>query len=226
MHIPKTGGRSFRDSVLSPVFGPRLLLDYGDAPLSHPTAERTRRALEYVPPPDLPERYDCVHGHFLATKYASATTPCAFATWFRDPVQRVLSRFYYGKRSRAEGKVVTPGMTLQEFCEIERFHNVYAKYLWNFDLGRLDFVGITEDYANGVAVFCRMFELHDRGEIATTNVNPEKKPEVPYEVDRQTRCLIRRTNREDFEIYEEARVINRRLQRRHLERRARVNLPA
>ena len=50
------------------------------------------------------------------------------------------------------GRTVTPEMTIWEFCEIERFQNTYAKYLWGFDFERFDFVGITENYASGVEV--------------------------------------------------------------------------
>ena len=95
---PQTGGVSFRKSVLEPIFGNRLLSDYGDAPLSHDTADRIARAQSFEPSPELPERYDCVHGHFLALKYVSERVPCEFAVWFRDPAQRVVSRYLYGKR--------------------------------------------------------------------------------------------------------------------------------
>ena len=77
VHIPKTGGSSLRRSVLEPFFGDRLLLDYHDAPLSRDAAERNRKALAWKPSPDLLDRYDCVHGHFLATKYLSATPSSA-----------------------------------------------------------------------------------------------------------------------------------------------------
>jgi len=209
IHIPKTGGVSLRRSVLEPAFGDRLLLDYDDAPLSHAAAERNERARAFEPDPDLADGYDCVHGHFLAIKYDSPTLNCRFAVWFRDPVQRVVSRFHYGKRS-SRG-VVTPEMTLAEFCEIERFHNVYGQYLWGFDLHRFDFVGITEDFANSVEVFRRQFGLHGAG-VTPLNVNPGKDSTARYEIDVGVRELIRRTNRKDFEIYERAREINKRLQ--------------
>ena len=216
VHIPKTGGSSLRRSVLEPFFGDRLLLDYDDAPLSHDAAERNGKALAWEPSPDLLDRYDCVHGHFLATKYLSANVPCRFAVWFRDPEQRVLSRFHYGKRSETPGNIFAPEMTLQEFCEIDRFHNVYAKYLWNFDLERFDFIGITERYASGMEVFGRLFDIPGARRVAIANANPAKPAAAPYGVDDATRALIRRTNREDFEIYEAARAINRRLQCRYL----------
>ena len=212
IHIPRTGGTSLRQSVLEPVFGDRLLLDYDDAPLSHETAERNAQAQTYELSPELLDRYDCVHGHFLAIKYVSKKVPCQFAVWFRDPLQRVLSRFFYGKRSRSG--IVTPEMTIWEFCEIERFHNVYAKYLWGFDIARFDFIGITENYRNSVEAFRRYFGLAGNSKAGIANANPAKSVGESYEIDDRLCDLIRQTNREDFEIYEAARSINLRQIRR------------
>ena len=215
VHIPKTGGESFRRLILEPVFGDRLLGDYDDAPLSHDAADRIARAQAFEPSRDLPGRYDCVHGHFLAIKYVSRSVPCEFAVWFRDPVQRVVSRFFHGKR-RGSG-VVIPEMTIWEFCEIERFQNTYAKYLWGFDLDRFDFVGITESYGNSVEVFRRRFGLSGGDDAAVVNANPNKAPSRPYRIDERLCDFIRRKNREDFGIYDAACRSNRRLQREYLE---------
>lgn len=62
VHIPKTGGTSFRKFVLAPAFGDRLRLDYGDKPLAASEYERISHAVNHVPPEDLPDRCDCVHG--------------------------------------------------------------------------------------------------------------------------------------------------------------------
>ena len=214
VHIPKTGGVSFRKSVLEPIFGNRLLSDYDDTPLSHDTADRIARAQTYEPSTELLERYDCVHGHFLALKYVSERVPCEFAVWFRDPAQRVVSRYLYGKRKG--GRTITPGMTIREFCEIERFQNTYAKFLWGFDFERFDFVGITENYVSGVELFRRRFGFSGGDEAAIMNANLDKPLGQPYEIDEGLREFIRRRNREDFEIYDAACCKNRRLQHDYL----------
>ena len=153
VHIPKTGGITFLRTVLEPTFGDRILLDYEDKPLAHDAAERNAHAHRFLPGDDLLARYDCVHGHFLAVKYANAATPCEFACWLRDPVERVLSRFFYAQRGNGPVK----GMTFTDFLSLDRYHNVYAKYLWSFDIERFDFVGITEDYERSLDVFHRRF---------------------------------------------------------------------
>lgn len=170
------------------------MLDYADRPLAHETGERNAGALAFAPDGELLSRYDCVHGHFLAIKYAGSPRPIEFAVWLRDPVQRLVSRYHYGKR---QGGLA--GLTFTEFCEEERFRNTYAKYLWNFDIDRCDFVGITEEYARSVGVFCRRFgQAANAG--AAWNANP-RKAGTQYDVTPATRRLIERANEEDLAIY-------------------------
>ena len=103
-----------------------------------------------------------------------------------------------------------------EFCEIERFQNTYAKFLWGFDFERFDFVGITEDYASSVELFRRRFGLSGGDEAAIMNANLDKPLGQPYEIDEGLREFIRRRNREDFEIYDAACRRNRRLRHDYL----------
>ena len=179
--------------------------------MAHGAEERNARARRFMPSDDLLARYDCVHGHFLPVKYANAARPCEFVCWLRDPVQRVVSRFLFGKRM---GKRVVKDMTFAEYCRWERFHNQYAKFLWRFDVERFDFVGITEDYARSVDVFRRRFGIDTWRGGPAFNVNPDKGMCQAYAVSGKERALIERTNAEDLDIYERG--------KRHLERLARA----
>ena len=216
IHIPKTGGTTLRESVLKPALGDRLKLDYGDKPLATEVSERNQFALAFEPPLDLASRYDCVHGHFLAAKYLSSKFSCQFAVWFRDPVQRMVSRYFDGKRT--EGSLVTPDMSLAEFCEIKKFHNTYASYLWNFSLDRLDFVGIVEDYEDSLAVFCKRFDIHAPQTLRARNENPRKRSTQRYQVSAELAALIRKKNSEDVEIYDQALAIHQRNKKAELPR--------
>ena len=213
VHIPKTGGNSFR-SVLQAHFGDRMLLDYGDKPMSKDTESRTRQATAYrLKAQNLSDTYDCVHGHFLATKYAIPEQNNVFVVWFRNPVERVVSRYYYSQRT-SEGRL-PEGMSLEEFCELEHYQNLYAKYLWNFDLKAFRFVGITENYDRSLKVFKRLFNISS-DEFRIGNRNPDKKVALPYDISSELTDLICRTNHQDYEIYREAVEINRRLERVYL----------
>jgi hypothetical protein len=73
IHIPKTAGTSLQDD-LTQIFGDRLLRDYDDWPESttpEATANNERRRAAMLADAGLiTERYDAIHGHFLAGKYA------------------------------------------------------------------------------------------------------------------------------------------------------------
>ena len=72
LHMPKTGGLSFR-ATLEEHFGGRFAHDYADYPLAHPPEERQRMALESSPMLNSRELAgkECIHGHFLPVKYWS-----------------------------------------------------------------------------------------------------------------------------------------------------------
>ena len=70
LHLPKTGGTSFRAS-LREMFGSRLLEDYCDLPLNTRPLRRKSHALIQcfaLRHQRFPE-FDCIHGHFLPLKY-------------------------------------------------------------------------------------------------------------------------------------------------------------
>lgn len=212
VHIPKTGGLSF-STLLKSNFKDRLLLDYNDKPMKDTSALRTQKAMDYrLKADNLSDRYDCIHGHFLPVKYATTHQENYFAVWFRDPVQRVISRYQYGKRS---GQGIAASMSLEEFCGVERFHNLYAKYLWGFNVKMFSFIGITENYETSVEIFRRQFNLQPSTEFKVCNKNPHKIHNQ-YKVNDDLRKFISQTNRDDYEIYYEAVEINSQLENKYL----------
>jgi len=167
VHLPKTGGTSFKASLMT-HFGERYRDDYGDQALSQPRLERFRAAL--VAGEAIAERgldgIECVHGHFLPVKYQrlNARSALTFVTWMREPVARMLSHYDYW-RGNYDEKTAAPhhrqfieeGWTLEQFCLSEQFRNIYTQYLWGFPLERFAFVGITEYYREDMLEFSERF---------------------------------------------------------------------
>jgi hypothetical protein len=165
--MPKTAGLSFRGS-LQEHFGERLRPDYDDYPLAQP-ADRRREQARLWGAAARPAQFTdvgCVHGHFLAMKYLplAQALPCTFVTWLREPLARLESHYYYWQRSYdpAAGltsslhrRVVEEGWSLRRFCLAPELRNIYTEFLWGFPSGRLDFVGITEFYAEDLRYFSR-----------------------------------------------------------------------
>ncbi|MGH8475410.1 MAG: hypothetical protein ACRER2_06500 [Methylococcales bacterium] len=160
-------------------------------------------------------RYQCVHGHFLPIKYALLGGDHSYAVWLRDPVQRMLSRYYYHQRigaKRARPGVVPRDLSLDDFCRIERYQNTYAKYLWGMPLDRFAFVGITECFDASLEVFRRKFGIAPGVGVHLGNVyeGPEKRLDG-YAVDARLRDYLLRANAADVAIYAKGLEINRAL---------------
>ncbi len=214
VHIPKTGGTSFR-MILEQHFGTRLLYDYQDYPMARrsplPQLQAllaTRHAKTRL------THYECVHGHFLAYKY-HFIRPARRAIWLRDPIDRFVSRYHHYQRDVAQGSHLTPqyqrfirrpDLTLEEFARIRQFHNVYARFLWGEPLERFDFVGITERFNSSLQLFTQLFAI---GENASSqppahNVNPHHQVAKPYELPPRLNAYLRRVNARDLRLYDQA----------------------
>jgi hypothetical protein len=220
VHVPKTGGSSFK-TLLESHFGNRLLLDYHDRPMNKTTVVRNLLALcGMLKTPNLSKKYDCVHGHFLPIKYR-CSRGTSFAIWLRDPVERVVSRYYYWRRHFSPDNlqykkfIKRKNLSLEEFCSIKHYQNLYAKYLWGMSLDDFDFVGITDNFENSIEIFRRMYRIDSSAGLAVENVNPNKTASK-YAITKGLQDFIYKTNSQDYAIYQRALVINKRLKHEFL----------
>lgn len=169
IHMPKTAGLSFR-TTLEQHYGEGFRHDYADYPLASPLPQRHAAALEYslAAEPAAYADVACIHGHFLPIKYLllADSMECRFVTWLREPVQRLVSHYYYWQRSydpvaedtsSLHRRVVEEQWTLEQFCLAPELRNVYSQFLWAFPLRALDFVGITEYFAEDLREFATLF---------------------------------------------------------------------
>jgi hypothetical protein len=177
IHMPKTAGLSFRAS-LEEYFGAAFRPDYADYPLAEAPVLRRERARswgEEAQNADF-QGVDCVHGHFLPSKYLplAQSRPCTFVTWLREPLARLQSHYHYWQRSYDPAssqtsvlhrRVVEEKWSLQQFCLAPELRNVYTEFLWGFPVERLDFVGITEFFPEDLRYFSR--------EILGNNLRPQ-----------------------------------------------------
>ena len=217
VHIPKTGGSTFQALLLS-YFGEKLFLDYADQPMTHGNLMRKITPLKnFRKTKEILDSYACVHGHFLPIKYYLLNKDNIFSIWLRDPVERVVSRYYHWTRHKKEfrGRVTFPeNMTLEQFCKIRHFHNLYYKYLWGMDINKFNFIGITEKYDSSVEVFRRQFNISLDNKIPKCNDNPLKLTEK-YNVGPKLKKLIYKTNRKDMAIYKLALKKNQELRKKY-----------
>lgn len=213
-HIPKTGGTSFR-VILERSFKERLKLDYDDHPLAHSTNLRNESASTgaFSTHSDLTEHFDCIHGHFLPLKY-SGIKNAQFITWLRDPVQRLVSRYLYGKWTWESGSA-SPRQeelkafiekrrrypSLEQFVGIETFQNTYSKYFWGFDVQQFEVIALVERWDESIdRLHYLLGEIVDAEVHINQNLNQE---DLVYEVAETTRRLIENANQADVKMYAE-----------------------
>jgi hypothetical protein len=204
VHIPKSAGTSFRNT-LREVYGAdqvvRLDINLED--------EAIRVNEQLWDKKKLSRDIQVAHGHFsplLFEKYFRSS-PAPFITWLRDPVERVISNFYYlEKRLKEELDEEGKGLnilskmqrTLSEYVADPINQNRIAKFLQGRSLDDFAFVGIQEYYAEDLVQLGQKLSwkevphYHHNATGKSRNVSATLRDEI-------TRC-----NQEDVALYEYA----------------------
>jgi hypothetical protein len=213
IHIPKTAGTSFRN-ILKRVYGRRRVIRIDIRPPSSPNPP---------PPKKLSNRVKVIHGHFAFPELASLygiDKNVPIITWVRDPVERVMSNYFY--LQRVLRKLVGKGQkelnilnrmekNLEEFAQAERNRNRMSKFLEGLRLEDLFFVGIQEHFSEDLNDLAKMLHWRRTAEFRH-NTSQEQRVPVNNDIKEQ----IRELNEEDVKVYEEALHL-RKLRRSRLE---------
>ena len=180
VHIPKTAGTSLGWG-LRDRFGARLLEDYADRPLSDSPEDEQRRAVtrERVRDsgPELLSRYDAVHGHFIADKYAALPGAPLFCVVLRDPVERSASHHQQWTElpnpvNAMSRKVIEERLDLPTFTALPGQAGLYQLFLGTMPLEHFSVVGLTEAYGETLQLFEAVTGVPIPGR--TDNVAPAK----------------------------------------------------
>lgn len=208
VHVPKTAGRSFLAFLRDEFGADRICEDWRAGPRIEggvgPVAafvqdlrghhNRIRNYLRR-------HSFDCVHGHFLASKYAFLGTP--MVAWVRDPVERVASHHAYQRRHpdphNSLSAAILNEMSLIEFAALPRMRNLQSRYL-DVPLERFAFIGRTEHFASDLRRAGAVLGLRVQ-KPPRTNINPDKKGER-YDISTADRARILALNQEDAKLYD------------------------
>ena len=217
IHIPKTGGETFRD-ILEVMTEGHLQRDYGDRPLA-PATVRQRLRLATARP-QLEPGTRAVHGHFIATKYWRRYPEASYMAWFREPVERLASHFHYWRRKPDRRnptcrKLIEQDLSLQAFAALPEMRDVHARFLGEVPVERLSFVGLTERYDESIGLFRRSFYPELDIEAERRNANPERGRER-YELEPAVRTAVEELNASDMDLYAAAVVRFAELQVEHV----------
>jgi hypothetical protein len=221
LHIPKAGGSSLQDYILSHYPGGKFYRFTGD----------TQQWNEF---PNLPEArrasFDALVGHVHFGLHRHLPEPATYLTMLRDPVDRMVSHFYYVLSDPAHylhKRIREGGYTLYEFAatrvsheldndqvrwlteahhfEVERVDRALLEQAkWNLEHGIAAF-GLMERFEQSLRCFEAAFGWEKRPLIEKKNVNRERPPLA--EIDPAAIQAIREANKFDVELYEFARAL-------------------
>jgi hypothetical protein len=206
LHIPKTAGTSFRNTLKS-VYGDKevLRVDIGlvNQELRLNEAEYQDRSV--------PAGTRVIHGHFNVTElYQRLDLPANLPviTWLRDPVERVVSNYFYlASRLKEELQEERKGInilskmqrTLSEYARFEPHQNRLTRFLEGTPLETLFFAGFTESYFEDLDRLAQKLNW-EHYEPYYHNRTQKERPEIdPRDLE-----LIRALNQDDIRLYEHA----------------------
>jgi hypothetical protein len=215
VHVPKTAGLSFQKH-LTHLFGKRVVWDYNltdrpdykpEKPTPHILAQLRPKIAGLSFQKHLTNKTTVIHGHFFLSKYHHIPG-LQRAMWFRDPVQRLLSHYYYWLRSPDMDhpncrQLHEGGLSVVEFAEIPELRNVYTRFLDGEPLKELDWVGLVEDYQASLDLFYAMYAIgRDPRELkAHQNKNFARGDGAKYQLDKTSLAAIDKLNAKDMELY-------------------------
>ena len=202
-HVPKVGGSSIRDA-LKMELGDKLLLDYEFPPIAHPLEDRkngwiNKKKVISNSKDEISRKYDVIYGHFNIDTYSSIAG-FGKAIFFRDPVNRLFSNYYYVRSKKEPGDIGYP-QDISEFCERVTMRSTYSLYIGMNSLDDFAFIGILEEFEKSIELFKRVSGIELK---ALHSRKGTKKSYSELLSDASLMPKLRRTQYVNYLIYEKA----------------------
>lgn len=215
VHIPKTGGMTFAP-IITRNFPRESVIQISGTLAS--CGERVSRL-----PDSSRAEIKCIYGHVPLGLHRWLSHPAAYITLLRNPVDRLVSAYYYSLRHPEwpfHELIVKQHLSLHEFAASEaaaELHNAQTRMLSGSDepvstvdtldiakanlRQRFAFVGLTERFDESV-LLCRKLLGLSGGFYLKKNINRRRLPlnQIPS----RTVALIEERNSLDLELYDVA----------------------
>lgn len=207
IHIPKCAGTSFRN-ILKTVYGEEGVVRL-DIDLQKHVLKVNEQVFEQK---KLSRKTRVVHGHFaypLLKERFELKEHVPVITWLRNPVDRVVSNFFYlEKRLKEELDEEGKGLnilrkmqrSLMEYAADEFNQNRITKFLQGTTLADIDFVGIQEYYKEDLEAMAKQFNWPSYEYLHVNKTGGGYHDRVSEEQREQ----IAKWNRADMELYHAA----------------------
>lgn len=201
IHIPKTAGTAFRlilnESIPAKNF----------AKVDIQPSGRIRVNDQIFKSNKLGKSVSHIHGHFSYKdlhENFELDPEVEYITWVRDPVERVLSNYYFLKRiieerlKEQEDENLWPrmGKSLEEYVALEENQNVMSRFLEGAPLDSFKFIGLQDHYSEDLK---HLQELMNWPQLQSEVHNSTQRKNKQHEA--RLLNLIKEVNAQDMELY-------------------------
>lgn len=201
LHIPKTAGTAFR-LILSENINPKRF-----AKVDIFNSGRIKVNDVHFSEKKLNKKITVIHGHFSYLKlndFFALKANVRYITWLRDPVERVLSNYYFLKgiiearlnEQLDENLFNRMGKTLEEFVSMEENQNVMSKFLEGAPLENFEFIGIQDRFEEELKELQQVMGWELGGNSVHNKTDQKTKTH-----DKSLIELIKEKNIEDIRLY-------------------------
>ncbi|MGR5341934.1 hypothetical protein ACPV50_18630 [Vibrio astriarenae] len=194
VHIPKTAGTSFKNALEEQL---PIYKDYG---VNSPETHSDIRTLVYEKNDvfqlkSVLKQGSVICGHVGLMKYADFVPVSKILTIVREPIAQIVSHYnHYVQHYGLEAP-------FSQFVRDARFCNVQSKYLGNFPVELMGFVGVTEDYAECVGMLSEHLGLSIPEKHSNISGAKAAKHDA---LESDLISDIKQRNAADFELYSKA----------------------
>lgn len=201
IHIPKTGGVSFRKALEEHYPDGVEVISRAKLKKNARLWQGERIDLEH-------KGVQALHGHFPAKnwmreKYKNAK----FITWLRNPIDKIVSNYNFYLTQPIHGNKIHKQF-IEENWDITRLAkelgNETAIYMGDFEPEDFDFIGFVDDYDNSLEHLSRLMNWDAPLQKSVENVTHQKKI---IELNSETESELRIILSEEIDIYERSKEI-------------------
>ena len=160
IHIPKTAGSSFFQ-LLKKVYGKEYVMK-----INVPEPDMNFHSVRDTGPAKV------IHGHIRVSQLEDVIREDdpRIITWLRNPVDRVISNYYFSMQRIREGKAVerksnTIAFSLPEYAALDENRNKASWFLEGIRLEELFFVGLYEEFMSDISRLGKMLGWDDNHKV-------------------------------------------------------------